>query len=191
MSEDIWAFLTKGVYPVSDDEYLAEICLRRRKGPLAVLRVSTQDIHEFPDDIPGDLAEDYDFDRYLAPYTKALREIVKLAAKRQRDAASADFTPWDEPAATSRDIYDSGVEGRGLPKGVNPDDLVRARLGDGRLVGPVPAAKLHWRSYDHFQLGWVTRNTVRSYKVCAPEPKSAFEEFAERTYATYGKETDQ
>lgn len=189
MSEDIWAFLSKGAGP--DDEYLAEIRLRRRKGALAVLRVATQDVPRFPDNIPGNLADDEDFDRYLAPYTKALREIVKLAAKRQRDAVSADFTPWDEPAATSRDIYDRGVEGRGLPKGVNPDDLILARLGDGRLVGPVPAAKLHWRSYEHFQLGRVTRNTVRSYKVCAPEPKNAFEEFAERTYATYVKETDQ
>lgn len=189
MSEDIWAFLTKdNPHFPADDEYLAEIRLRRRKGPLAVLRVSTQDAPRFPYHIPGNLADDYDFDRYLAPYTKALREIVKLAANRQRDAASADFTPWDETLSDKPRNY---LEGRGLPKGVNSDDLVLARLGDGRLVGPVPATKLHWRSYEHFQLGWVTRNTVRSYKVCAPEPKNAFEEFAERTYATYGKETDQ
>ena len=185
MSEDIWAFLSKGAGP--DDWYTAEIRLRRRKGPLAVLRVSTQDAPRFPDDIPGDLADDYDFDRYLAPYTKALREIVKLAAKRQRDAASADFTPWDETLSDNQPRRPFS----GMPTDVRPDDLIRARLGDGRLVGPVLAAKLHWRSYEHFQLGRVTRNTVRSYKVCAPEPKNAFEEFAERTYAAYGKETDQ
>lgn len=183
MSDDIWTFLSEGAGP--DDWYTAEIRLRRRGGggPSAVMRVDTRATEL--GHIPGNLSDDYDYDRYLAPYTKALREIVKLAAKRQRDAASADFTPWDEPAPTSRDTFDRSLEGRGLPKGVNPDDLVLARLGDGRLVGPVPASKLHWRSYEHFQLGWVTRNTVRSYKVCAPEPKNAFEEFAERTYARY------
>lgn len=42
MSEDIWAFLSKGAGP--DDEYLAEIRLRRHGGggPSAVLRADSR-----------------------------------------------------------------------------------------------------------------------------------------------------
>lgn len=190
MSEDIWDFLSKGAGP--DDWYTAEIRLRRRSGsgPLAVLKVDTRASELGP--IPGNLSDDYDFNQYLAPYTKALREIVKLAAKNQRDADSADFTPWDETLTKAPDEFTRRSAGVGLPQDVQPYDRVLARLGDGRLVGPVQADKLHWYSYYDFQLGWVTRNTVRAYKVVAPEPKNAFEEFAERTYERYAaKETGQ